>query len=482
MTDQHSPYFSGFYGHNVDTPFMDSLCENGTVFDESYTVCPICVPSRAAFVTAKRPAATGCFNNYDPFSDTTPTFMNYLVAEGYETVLVGRMHFVGPQQKHGFTKRIFPDCTTISYTRDEKSAVRGVYESVYGGLKNTNLAGGGESSSMYYDQMVVNTAIDYLKQPHDKPQFIVVSIYSPHHPYVGPKDLYLKYQQRVQLPKTFERHFDYQQWEGNYRESVSPELARDILSAYCALVEHIDGQVKSVYEAFDEYCRKADQEKMFIYFSDHGDHLGDRRAYGKTTYYEKSAKIPFIVSGDNVAKGNRVQGAVSIMDIGPTILDFIGGEAMRDVDGVSVASSLRGEEFNQHPVYAEQIFGREKAYGFMYKKNQYKYMTMEGEEKELLFDTVNDPDEVHNLIDELPAIAQEMRKEARENMRSQQAHESFEETNWKRKLWMAYDKATGAPYNKENAFAGPVPEEYLDDPEIKSEYGTHLENPRFFNI
>ena len=483
MTDQHTPYYSDYYGHNVDTPFLDYIAENGTSFDEAYTVCPLCVPARCSFVTAKRPAETGCFGNSDPFSDLTPTFMNYLVAEGYETVLVGRMHFVGPQQKHGFTKRIFPDCTTISYVRDNKDKVRGVYESVYGGFKNTNLVGGGDSSSSYYDQQVVNKAIEYLSEPHDKPQFIVVSIYSPHHPYVGKKELYEKYHDKVVLPQTFERHYDYKQWEYMYRDSVSEQLGKDILAAYCAMVETVNNQAESVFKAFEEYCNKKNSEKLFVYFSDHGDHLGDRRGYGKTTYYEKSAKIPLLFYGDNIEKGHKVKTAASIMDIGPTILDFIGADPMIDVDGVSMAPALKGQEVEDHPVYAEEMYGfKEVTYGFMLKYRQYKYMIMMDEQKELLFDTVNDPDEINNLIEKEPEKAEMMRNLAKENMQEQKATAAYKESNWKRRLWAAYDKATGAPYNEENAFNGPVPEHYLEDPEIKSEFATNLDNPKFFKL
>ena len=469
MTDQHTPYYSGFYGHNVDTPFLDYLAESGTCFDEAYTVAPICVPARASFVTAKRPAGTGVFDNYDPFSNITPTFMNYLVAEGYETVLVGRMHFIGPDQLHGFTRRIFPDCTTISYVRDDKKAVRGIYDSAYGSTKNTNVAGGGESSSAYYDQQVVNAALDYLSKPHEKPQFIVVSIYSPHHPYVGPKELYEKYRERVTLPETFSTHFEFPIWESMYRPEVSEELGKDIIAAYCAMVEHVDQQIKSVYEAFEKYCEGKNSEKLFVYFSDHGDHLGDRRAYGKTTFLEKSFKIPCIFCGDGVKKNNRIDGTVSIMDIGPTILDFIGCAPMKEVDGVSVASSLKGGEFNTHPVYAEMMYGKDGVYGFMLKYGRYKYITMSDGDKEALYDTLSDPNELNNLIDKLPQAAAYMRSMALENMAQGKAEETWQRTNWQRELWTAYDRATGSPYNDQYTFKGPVPEECRELPKISSE-------------
>lgn len=474
MSDQHSPYYSGYYGHNVDTPNLDHLAENGTVFNEAYTACPICVPSRTAMLTGKRPAETGVFNNSNAFSNLTPTFLHHLVLAGYETVLVGRMHFIGEDQRHGFTKRIAPDCTTISYIRDDKTKVRGVYETVYGGYKNTNLVGGGYSSSAYYDQMVIDIALDYLKQSHDKPQFIVVSIYSPHHPYVGPKDFYLKYKERVELPKTFRIKYEYDEWKSLYRDSVSEALGIDILAAYCAMIESVDKQIGDVYKAFVEYCQRQDRKRLFIYLSDHGDHVGDRRTYGKVTFYEKSCKIPLIMTGDNVAQNNMINNAVSIMDVGPTILEFVNAKEMKDIDGVSLASSLMQKPFNTHPVYAEQVYLKENSYAFMLKENQYKYITVTSSDKEQLFDTVNDPSELDNMIDKLPEVASRMRNMAKSKMKSEQAFKTFVVAERNRELWTSYEKVTGAFYNQDNAFKGPVPNRYLEEPEIKSENSTEL--------
>ena len=108
MTDQHTPYYSGWYGNNVDTPNLDALVQEGTAFDEAYTSCPLCVPSRVSMLSGKRPANTGVFTLTDALPDMTPTFLHHLVLQGYETVLVGRMHFIGFDQRHGFTKRIAP--------------------------------------------------------------------------------------------------------------------------------------------------------------------------------------------------------------------------------------------------------------------------------------------------------------------------------------------------------------------------------------
>ncbi|MBR0230282.1 MAG: sulfatase-like hydrolase/transferase, partial [Erysipelotrichaceae bacterium] len=315
MSDQHTPYYSGYYGHNVDTPNIDQLALDGTRFDEAYTACPICVPSLVAMLSAMRPSKTGVFGLDDALSDMTPTFLNYLVKEGYETVLVGRMHYVGHDQRHGFTKRIAPDCTTITWNRPEQlKESRGVYHQTFSGGFPT-VVGGGESPAEYYDKLVIEKALEYLSHDYGKPQFIVVSIYAPHHPYVGPVDLYRKYQQRVKLPESYYDPVEVAGWK-LFQKNLPKALHLDIAAAYSAMIEEMDERMGRVRKAFDEFCARNNSKKLFIYVSDHGDMMGDRGSYNKQTFYEKSVKIPLIFAGDGVERNNVINDAVNIMDLG----------------------------------------------------------------------------------------------------------------------------------------------------------------------
>ena len=82
MSDQHTPYFSGWMGHNVDTPNLDRLCREGTRFDESYTACPLCVPARMAMMSGQYPHRIGVFTNFDTFPNTQPSILHPLVEVG----------------------------------------------------------------------------------------------------------------------------------------------------------------------------------------------------------------------------------------------------------------------------------------------------------------------------------------------------------------------------------------------------------------
>ena len=100
ISDQHAPQYQAGGQMPVDTPNLAALRGQGTAFDAAYTPCPLCVPARMAMLSGLAPHHTGIFTNNDTLPQTTPTFLHAMAAAGYETVLVGRMHFIGPDQRH----------------------------------------------------------------------------------------------------------------------------------------------------------------------------------------------------------------------------------------------------------------------------------------------------------------------------------------------------------------------------------------------
>lgn len=451
MSDQHTPAYSGFEGGNVDTPAMDALCADGVRFSQAYSTCPLCVPARLAMLSGLRPARTGIFTLDDALPDMTPTFLHHLVEQGYETVLIGRMHFVGADQRHGFTKRIANDLTTISWNapREQLKESRGVFVRAFGEPYCTSVIGGGESPVQNYDRYVIDAALEYLSQPHEKPQFIMVGLYAPHFPYVGPRDLYEKYRAKATLPKSFydpcptpvlNRH----------HTNASEETALAAQAAYCAMIEQLDARMGEVRTAFDAYCNRKGCTRLFLYTSDHGDQCGDHRMFAKSTFYEKSAKIPLILAGDGIIPGAVCTTPVSIMDIGPTLLDYTGAQPMMDIDGVSLAPALQGKEFQKHTVYGEFLERTDmqspaNSYCFMIREGNYKYMSFADDPAcELLFNLSTDLDERQNLIHTLPDIAAQMRTLAHEYAMPEQAIKLEKLHTRNTALWKAYEKAVGA--------------------------------------
>jgi choline-sulfatase len=93
----------------IQTPNIDHLAETGVVFDKAYCNSPLCAPSRFCMVTGQLPSKVGAYDNASHLSPDIPTYAHYLRREGYETTLAGKMHFVGPDQLHGFENRLTSD-------------------------------------------------------------------------------------------------------------------------------------------------------------------------------------------------------------------------------------------------------------------------------------------------------------------------------------------------------------------------------------
>ena len=106
QADQMTPFLTGAYGHPVvRTPNLDRLVREGVRFDAAYAPHPVCSPSRACMLTGKRVSTVEAWDNAALLPADEPTVAHYLTNVGYDTVCAGKMHFVGPDQLHGFRRR-----------------------------------------------------------------------------------------------------------------------------------------------------------------------------------------------------------------------------------------------------------------------------------------------------------------------------------------------------------------------------------------
>lgn len=421
MSDQHDARINGFAGDPVvRTPNLDLLAKQGTVFDNAYTSCPLCVPARMSMLASLLPSKTALFDNAGSIPSETSTFLHALGAAGYETVLCGRMHFEGPDQRHGFAKRICGDMTPVYYNyRKNIPAERKLYGMCYAEPGSLKMVGASEHSPVLdYDRAVTKAALDYLAQPHDKPQCIVVGTYSPHFPYAVPKELFDYYFDRVQMPvKQADCDYDYPVYARRVR-CEDPQMLRAIRATYWGMVEFMDDLLGQVYSAWQDYLGRHGREGVFVYLSDHGDQAGERGFYGKTTFFEGSAHIPLLFSGAGIPEGKRIFSVASIMDLGPTLCEMSGAPTLPRRDGISLWKEIQEDHIDcsDRYVISELLDGKngpmaggEKTPGRMIVWKNYKYITYQGyEADDLLFDLKNDPQERHNLAKEQPELLKKL--------------------------------------------------------------------------
>ena len=188
MSDQHSWLSSGFADENIDTPELLRIAGEGLRFDHCYCNAPLCVPSRMSFLTGLLPSELDVFNNDTALPADMPTIAHVLGGLGYRTVLIGRMHFKGDEQKHGFDEHLAGDITSQYWGTG--GALRdgfGPYAGTTNRLHCLEQVGGGVSPVMLYDEAVFEETLAFLtawekeKKP-DEPLFLVVGFYGPHFP------------------------------------------------------------------------------------------------------------------------------------------------------------------------------------------------------------------------------------------------------------------------------------------------------------
>ncbi len=416
MSDQHNATIMESAGDPyISTPNMRKLAAEGVEYTNAYTSCPLCVPARMSMLTGQLASKTGIFTNGNVLSSEQATFTHCLGAEGYETVLCGRMHFSQQDQMHGFVKRPIGDFTPCvggrgGPLRDDL----GPYASTPSG-NVTKHYGGGTSPVLEYDRAVTKAAVEYLSGPHERPVFMIVGIYGPHHTYVAPPDLYKKYLDLIGPPASeTAEHFDLHPALTDAVADYTPDEIHKMRAAYYGMIEHVDSLMGMVKDAWDTYLEQSSRKGLFCYISDHGDMAGEKGLWFKQKFYEDSVRIPLIFSGDGAAEGVKVNTPVSIMDLGPTLCEAAGTEPPPEQDGESLLSSLKnGTGDPERYVLSEMRNGGVPARMIRWENwKLISYAGMEGDDQ--LFDLEADPAEYVNVINDNPGIAEKIRSIVKE--------------------------------------------------------------------
>src|ERR671918_2990260 len=190
MADQLAPSWLPVHGHGlVHAPSLDALAERSTVFESAYCPSPLCAPSRASLLTGRLPSATGVFDNAADMRTSLPTVTHHLRARGYYTGLAGKMHFVGPDQLHGFEERLTPDIypADLGWTPDWRRAVDDRLPWHHTTESVLSTAPRAASMQVDYDDEVVFRArrwiFDYARAGACEPFFLLVSFSNPHDPW-----------------------------------------------------------------------------------------------------------------------------------------------------------------------------------------------------------------------------------------------------------------------------------------------------------
>ena len=409
MADQVTARALRLYGNRVcRTPHLDALAARGTVFTNAYCNFPLCAPSRVSMLAGRLASRVGVYDNACEFSAGEPTIPYYMGALGYRTALSGKMHFVGPDQLHGYQERLTTDIypSDFGWTPDWQKAIPVAGTGV--SLRSVVEAGTCvRSLQLDYDDEVGNRAVqwiyDYGRQKEAKPFFFTVSFSHPHNPYVIPQEYWDRYtEDEIDAPRVgpipFDRLDPHSQriWKiykfGQY--DITAEDVRRSRRAYYGMVSYIDDQVGRLLGALRDM--QLEERTVVVFNSDHGDMLGERGLWYKWMHFEDAVRVPLIVSVPGQAP-SRVEAPASLLDLMPTFLEVAGAQAR----GLEPVSPLEGESLLRSPSPDRPVFAEMNADGttsplLMVRKGDWKYIACEGDPPQL-YDLREDPDELANL-------------------------------------------------------------------------------------
>jgi choline-sulfatase len=454
MADQLTAFALSAYGNQVTkTPHIDQFARQSTVFNNAYCNYPLCAPSRFALMSGRLPSKIAAYDNGAEFPASVPTIAHYLRDAGYYTCLSGKMHFVGPDQHHGYEQRL----TTEIYPADFSWTPPEIYDELTDPelAQNDGPAPGvstvetitdagpkARSMQMDYDDEVMHRARQHLfdrtRHGDSRPLFMTVSFTQPHDPYVSRQEFWDLYRDEdIDLPRVAPippEHMDAHSRSLYFHYSlhkfnVTDAIYRRARHGYYAMISDIDQKFGQLLQTVDE-CGMADNT-IILLTSDHGDMVGERGLWFKKNLFDPAIRIPMMLRMPGCSENprsekqrsekqrsekqrseqqyleqqrppQRVDTPVSLLDILPTLADIAGIDTVSsELEGQSLVPLLQATTGTQQhtPVYAEHLDGGTIAPRVMLRRNDLKIVHSLAYPTQV-YHLAEDPLELNNLADD----------------------------------------------------------------------------------
>jgi arylsulfatase A-like enzyme len=410
LTDQWRAQATSYAGDpNINTPHLDSLATKSINFKNAVSGMPVCSPFRASLITGQRPLTHGVFMNDVQLDTNAVTIAKVLGKAGYNTGYIGKWHLDG----HGRLQNVAPGPRRQGFEFWKGNQCTHNYnESVY--YDND------DPTKKIWDGYVTfkqtDEAINYFtkQKESENPFFMVVSYGTPHAPYHT-------------APEEYRNRFDPDRivLRDNVPDNLKEKVKKD-LAGYYAHIAALDDMIGKVISNLKENDQL--ENTIIVFTADHGDLLGSHGAYKKQQPYEESARVPmlyYIPEKLKIPLGER-DALMNSEDIMPTLLSLCEVPIPDTVEGIDYRPYLEGKEQvgDATLLSCVQPFGQwnkvqhgAREYRAIITK-QYTYARdLNG--PWLLFDNINDPFQMTNLIgtDEFINLQDDMEKQLASKLR-----------------------------------------------------------------
>jgi arylsulfatase A-like enzyme len=399
-TDDHR--YTGVHalgGQAVQTPYIDQLAAEGLVFTNTYLMGSFsgatCIPSRANLLTGRHLFALDGIGHHLPPDHTTAG--EAFRAAGYHSHIVGKWH-----QDNASLARSFDSGTTLmglgryladqyrmplwdwdpSGRYDHADAYRLVFDTdgttVRRPLSDEDRRGpiGDEFTGPHVSEIFADGAIDFLEAyDGDDPFFMYLAFCTPHDPRQAPKDFKDMYpENEVELPPSCRPQHPFDNGHMMVRDEElapwprTPEIARQHLSDYYAIISHLDAQIGRVIQSLKD--RGLYGKTLIVFAGDSGLAVGCHGLMGKQSVYdEDGVHIPFIISGGAAPeRGRRIDALSYIHDILPTTCDLVGVPTPETATGKSLVPVIEGRV----PAIRDHTYHAYRQHQRAYREGDYK--------------------------------------------------------------------------------------------------------------
>ncbi len=407
MTDTTRKDMVGCYGDTrMLTPNVDKLAAQGIRYENAYTCQPVCGPARSALFTGTFPHSNGMVTNSIAMGDNVKTVGQRLTDNGIHCGYIGKWHLDGGDY-FGLGK--CPEGWNAKYWYDMKCYLDELSDADRIRSRKSETSFDSDMTEDFtYAHRCSNRALDFLEEYKDEDFFLTVSYDEPHGPSLCPapfnqmyKDFKFPDNPNFQDDLT-KKPFMQQLWAGAAMSQSAEELNKPsaALSLFLGCNTFVDYEIGRVVDKINQILPNA----LVIFTSDHGDMLGAHRLQMKNaTAYKEVANIPLIIRGGEI--GKIIESPASHIDIVPTILDYMGIQQPKILEGKSMLPQIYDTsveindvvytEFTRYEVDHDGFGGLQMMRAVTSEKYKLVVHLLDTDE---FYDLQKDPYEVNNLI------------------------------------------------------------------------------------
>jgi arylsulfatase A-like enzyme len=407
MTDDQGYGQLGCQGHPwLETPNIDKLCEQSTVFTD-FHVSPTCSPTRAALLTGNVPFKNGVTHTVEPrnrMALSAVTIPQYLKKVGYTSGIFGKWH-LGLEEQYQPGARGFDEVFIHGYGAigQGKDVPKNKYYDPVLRHNGVFVKTKGFCTDIFFSQ-----ALAWIRENKHRPFFAYISTNAPHSPFVAPDHKMQKF---------------------------SHDGFKEQQQGFYGMIENIDENMGRLMSRLNEWG--LEENTIVVFLSDNGfvssglgeGTLGARDgeplfAYtaglkgAKGTLHEGGTRVPAFFRWKGVLQeGAEVNALSAHIDMLPTLVELAGGELPMHIDGKSLVSLLKDPSaqrsdrklFFHCGRWKDNIgpdkskYAKSKGTGFAVRNSHYRLVN-----NEKLYDIVSDPGEANNIYAQKPEVVKEM--------------------------------------------------------------------------